>query len=93
MHCNKQGDCKTVDTREAATVIVSSEVHVKKDAEGQYDWSPQLQSPSDDIEDKEEIVEVQTVQRNSKRKTTECIVFSICGIEPNGSQYRVLWAH
>ena len=54
MHCSKLGDCKTVDTREAATVIVSSELHVRKDAEGQYDWVPQLPNSSDDIEDKEE---------------------------------------
>ena len=92
-HCNRQGDCKTVDTREAATVIVSSELHVKKDAEGQYDWSPQLQSPTDYIEDQEETVEVQAVQRSSKRETTESTVLSICGIEPNGSQYRVMWAN
>ena len=83
-------ECMKTDVRESAKTWKSSELHVRKNDDDIYDWSHH-DTLAEDTSDDEENLQMEPVERNSKREVRDYVVVEICGVEPKGSQYRVKW--
>jgi len=90
-HCTNSSDCMRTDVRESAKTWKSSELHVRKDDDDNYDWSHATDTLAEDTSDDEENFQIEPVERNSKREVQDYVVVEACGVEPKGSQYRVKW--
>ena len=90
-HCTNSGDCMRTDVRDSTKTWKTSELHVRKDDDGNYDWSHTIDTQVEDTSDDEENFQIEPVERNSKREVQDYVVVEVCGIEPKGSQYRVKW--
>jgi hypothetical protein len=89
-HCGGSKECMKTDVRESAKTWKSSELHVRKNDDDIYDWSHH-DTLAEDTSDDEENLQMEPVERNSKREVRDYVVVEICGVEPKGSQYRVKW--
>ena len=89
-HCGGSKECMKTDVRESAKTWKSSELHVRKNDDDIYDWSHH-DTLTEDTSDEEENLQMEPVERNSKREVRDYVVVEICGVEPKGSQYRVKW--
>ena len=87
-YCAGTGECSTVDTESHMFTWKSSELHVRINADDEYEWFP----PDDEIEDTEredEIISVKPVERSGVRDSRSYEISSVCGVESLGSRYRV----
>ena len=92
MHCDGKGSCHDIDTRENLFTMNSAQPHVMIDNEGKYTWVSTVSVPSEELED-DEILPVESIDRNEEKTFTDHELSGVCGIEPYGSQYRVKWTN
>ena len=89
-HCTNSGDCTRTDIRDSTKTWKTSELHARKDDDGNYDWS-HIDTQTEGTSDDEEKFQIEPIERSSKREVQDYVVVEVCGIEPKGSQYRVKW--
>ena len=53
-HCTNSSDCMRTDVRDSARTWKSSELHVRKDDDDNYDWSHTIDTQAEDTSDGEE---------------------------------------
>ena len=88
-NCTNSDDCMGTDIRESAKTWKTSELHVRKDDDGNYDWSHTIDTQAEDTSDGEENFQIEPIGRSSKREVQDYVVVEVCGVEPKGSHYNI----